>query len=150
VGLHFHITPLSDTSCTCISEFVPKPVEALRDVRVGIIAQGGKRSYAVADTGELWAWGDDDEDIFVPLANGPQVRIPAFKPMESLQGVQVYAVAASDSQTLALADNGSVYAWGDNYEAGLALTCLSDAVSDAGEDVHTPQRISALRVACGL
>jgi hypothetical protein len=146
-----HITPTSDTCCEYTMEPLPKPVEALRDVRVGVIAQGGERSYAVGDTGELWAWDDRDENIFVPLAGGEQVRVPAFKPMESLQGVKVYSVAASDSQTLALADNGRVYAWDDEYGApGLGLICLADAVGDAGEDVQTPQRISELRVACGL
>jgi alpha-tubulin suppressor-like RCC1 family protein len=42
-----------------VRELQPKPVEALRGVRVGSIAASGHRSYAVADTGELWAWGCD-------------------------------------------------------------------------------------------
>jgi hypothetical protein len=50
------ITPASDTRRTFTRELLPKPVEALRGVRVGSIAQGGDRSYAVADTGELWTW----------------------------------------------------------------------------------------------
>jgi alpha-tubulin suppressor-like RCC1 family protein len=36
-------------------ELLPKPVEALRGVRVGSIAACAWRSYAVADTGEVWA-----------------------------------------------------------------------------------------------
>jgi alpha-tubulin suppressor-like RCC1 family protein len=37
-------------------ELLPKPVEALRGVRVGSIAATYHRSYAVSDTGEVWAW----------------------------------------------------------------------------------------------
>jgi alpha-tubulin suppressor-like RCC1 family protein len=40
-------------------QLLPKPVEALRGVRVGSVAADLYRSYAVADTGELWAWGMD-------------------------------------------------------------------------------------------
>jgi alpha-tubulin suppressor-like RCC1 family protein len=38
-------------------ELSPKPIEALRGVRVRSIAVATNRSYAVSDTGELWAWG---------------------------------------------------------------------------------------------
>jgi hypothetical protein len=36
-------------------ELLPKPVEALRGVRVSSVAAAEWRSYAAADTGELWA-----------------------------------------------------------------------------------------------
>jgi alpha-tubulin suppressor-like RCC1 family protein len=36
-------------------DVLPKPVEALRGVRVGSVAAASNRSYAVADTGEVWA-----------------------------------------------------------------------------------------------
>jgi alpha-tubulin suppressor-like RCC1 family protein len=151
------VTPISsDTSCSLTMELVPKPVEALRGVRVGSIAQGFERSYAVADSGELWTWAERDEDIWPMLAHGEQIRCPVPKTIEALQGCKVYAVDASESHTLALADNGSVYAWANDsyykYAAGpgLGLLCLTDAGRVAGEDVQTLQRISALRVACGL
>jgi E3 ubiquitin-protein ligase HERC2 len=40
-------------------ELLPAPIEALRSVPVGSIAVANGRSYAVADTGELWACGYD-------------------------------------------------------------------------------------------
>jgi alpha-tubulin suppressor-like RCC1 family protein len=36
-------------------EMLPNPIEALRDLRIVSTAIAGCRSYAVADTGELWA-----------------------------------------------------------------------------------------------
>jgi hypothetical protein len=57
---------------------LPKPVEALRGVRVGSIAAGGKRSYAVADTGEVWAWGPGDQGSFpLGLASRRVVLCPS-------------------------------------------------------------------------
>jgi alpha-tubulin suppressor-like RCC1 family protein len=100
------------------TELLPKLVEALRGVRVGSIAAAGTRSYALLDTGELWTWGWQHDDS-APL--GPVERIDRChgfedhslpKPMEALQGIKVDAVAASPEHTLALADDGSGYAWG--------------------------------------
>jgi alpha-tubulin suppressor-like RCC1 family protein len=55
-------------------ELLPKPVEALRGVRVGSIAAGGVRSYAVADTGELWAWGVEYPGISA-LGHGGKMNV---------------------------------------------------------------------------
>jgi alpha-tubulin suppressor-like RCC1 family protein len=38
-------------------ELLPTPIEALRGVRMVSVAAAGDRSYAIARTGELWAWG---------------------------------------------------------------------------------------------
>jgi alpha-tubulin suppressor-like RCC1 family protein len=51
------------------TELLPKPVEALRNVRMSSIAAAGHRSYAVADTGEVWAWGVDGVGL-PPLGHG--------------------------------------------------------------------------------
>jgi alpha-tubulin suppressor-like RCC1 family protein len=128
---------------------LPKPVEALRDVRVGSIAVGGLRSYAVADTGEVWAWGPDSIRLG-PLGHGEQMNCLLPKPIESLRGIKVDAVAASDKHTLALADDGSVYTWGDKDAVRMGMLGLGSAVRNASMHVTTPQKIPNLRVACGL
>jgi alpha-tubulin suppressor-like RCC1 family protein len=58
-GKNNHRATLGSPNVVCMR--LPKPVEALRDVRVGSIAAAGRCSYAVADTGELWAWGLNGE-----------------------------------------------------------------------------------------
>jgi E3 ubiquitin-protein ligase HERC2 len=127
-------------------ELLPKPVEALKGVRVSSVAAAGKRSYALADTGELWAWGDDDEGI-AALGHGRRMGEPTAclvpKPIEALRGVKVDAVAACDLSTLALADDGSRYAWGSGFVLG-----LGPLVSDTGTSVREPRRIPALRAGC--
>jgi alpha-tubulin suppressor-like RCC1 family protein len=126
-------------------ELLPKPVEALRGVRVGSVAAAGERRYAVADTGELWAWGACE--YYAPLGHGEQCDCPLPKAVESLRGVKVDAMAATAYHTLALADDGSVYTWGGWHAANSGLLGLGSSVRDA---VHSLQRIPALRVACGL
>jgi alpha-tubulin suppressor-like RCC1 family protein len=128
---------------------LPRPVKALRGVRVGSIAAAGLRSYAVSDTGELWAWGCEAEYV-TPLGHGEKRHCCLPKPIESFRGVKVDAVIAPDQYTLALANVGSVYAWGNKDAAAKGALGLGPAVSDAGVRVPTPQRIPELRVACGL
>jgi hypothetical protein len=120
---------------------LPTPVEALRGVRVESVAAAGHRSYAVADTGEVWAWGGEGEHI-APLGHGEQTRCPLPKPIESLRGVKVEAVVAGFAHTLALADDGSAYVWGRSSFLGLGPSVK--------ESVYTPRRIPALLVACRL
>jgi alpha-tubulin suppressor-like RCC1 family protein len=130
------------------SELLPRPVEALRGVRVGSVLAARKRSYVVADTGEVWAWGD--ESGFVPLGHGEQGGCPLPKPIEPLRGVKVDAVAANSHHALALADDGSVYVWGDLQAADAGALGLGHLAIYEGRPVPTPQRIPALRVTCGL
>jgi alpha-tubulin suppressor-like RCC1 family protein len=52
-GIHPSRAPLGNPHLK--NQLLPTPVEALRGVRVGSIAAGHYHSYAVADTGDLWA-----------------------------------------------------------------------------------------------
>jgi alpha-tubulin suppressor-like RCC1 family protein len=124
-------------------ELLPKPVEALRGVRVRSIAASGRRDYAVADTGELWAWGFEIHDA--PLGHGEQMHCPLPKPIESLLGIKVDAVAAIDGHTLAQADDGNVYAWGNALAVGWGALGLGPEVKWSRLPVRNPRRVSALQ-----
>jgi alpha-tubulin suppressor-like RCC1 family protein len=130
-------------------ELLPQPFEALRGVRIGSMAAAGFCSYAVADTGEGWAWGLDS-DVASPLGHGEACECPLPKPIEALRGIKVDAVAACDNHTLAVADDGSVYAWGHELAAKSGALGLGPRVRGAGRTVLTPRLIPDLRVACGL
>jgi alpha-tubulin suppressor-like RCC1 family protein len=132
-------------------ELLPTPVEALHGVFVGGIAAAGLRSYAVTDTCEVWAWGRDRGDN-PPLGHGAEMECPLPKVIESLRGVKVDAVATGGIHTLALADDGSVHAWGcEGATAGTGALGLGRWAGDEDGTVPTPQPIPALRVAtCGV
>jgi alpha-tubulin suppressor-like RCC1 family protein len=126
------------------------PVEALRGVRVGSIAAFEYHSYAVADTGVLWAWGTETE-YSGPLGHDSETACPLPKPIEALRGVKVDAVIAFHTHTIARADDGSVYSWGTSDVAEWGALALGTSVMDAGyQHVRTPQRVPGLRLACGL
>jgi E3 ubiquitin-protein ligase HERC2 len=128
-------------------ELLPKPVEALRGVRVGSIAAHNTRSYAVADTGLLWAWGCGSLG-YAPLGHGKKVVWCLPKPIESLRGIKFDAVTTSSGHTLARADDGSVYVWGCRDTAFSGALGLGPVVSNGDKAVLTPQRVPMLRVAC--
>jgi hypothetical protein len=126
-------------------ELLPKPVEALRGVRMGAIAADMSRSYAVADTGEVWAWGCYKSSL-APLDHGEEIDCPLPRPMESLRGVKVDAVAAGYQHSLAVGDDGSVYTWGTREAAREGVLGLGESVDYGRKGVRTPQRIPALRL----
>jgi alpha-tubulin suppressor-like RCC1 family protein len=130
-------------------ELLPTPVEALRGVRMGSVAASRQNSYAVADTGELWVWGVEGDKMAFP-GHGEHTTCPLPTPIKPLRGIKVDAVAASTFHTLALADDGSVYAWGSSSGAASGAPGLGYSVSVWGWRVPTPQRVPALRVTCGL
>jgi alpha-tubulin suppressor-like RCC1 family protein len=130
-------------------QLLPKPIEALQGVRVGSIVAVGVRSYAVADTGELLAWGYDCDCDGVPsLGHDDESSCPLPMPLESLCGINMDSVAGSNGHTLALADDGRVLAWGSKYAAESGALGLGRSVSDARDPVPTPWRIPA--PTCGV
>jgi alpha-tubulin suppressor-like RCC1 family protein len=122
-------------------ELLPKPVEALRGVRVGSVLAASRSSYAVADTGQLWAWGDDTNQA-PQLGHGERMKFPLPMPVESLRGVKLDAVAAGFYHRLARADDGSVYTWGSAHASKMGMLGLGPSMKDATEAVRTPRRVS--------
>jgi hypothetical protein len=129
-------------------ELLPKPVEALRGVRVGGIAAALGCSYAVADTGQVWSW---ERRRVTPIStdHGEQADSVLLEPIEAMWGFKVDAVITGDFHTLALADDGSVYAWGDMDAAISGALGLRPLVTQAERTDPTPRRIPTLRVGCG-
>jgi hypothetical protein len=65
---------------------------------VGSVAAADDRCYAVSGTGEVWAWGFDNE-CCIPLGHGEETECLLPKPIEALRGIKVDAVACSNLST---------------------------------------------------
>ena len=85
------------------------------------LAGGTQHTLALADDGKVYAWGSN---WFGRLGNGsgswsePPVAVVMTG---DLSGKKVIAVAAGYEHSLALADDGKVYAWGGNSEGELGI-----------------------------
>ncbi len=79
------------------------------------LAGGGYSAYAVGRDGAVWAWGDNLEGQLANSAIGAVGDVPT-----RVSGLpEARAVAASANSAFALADDGSVWAWGDDSQGEL-------------------------------
>ncbi len=77
---------------------------------VNAIAAGGGHSLALKSDGTVWAWGANESG---ELGNGANASSPAPVRVGDLSE-EVKAIAAGSSHSLALKNDGTVWAWGDN------------------------------------
>jgi len=85
------------------------------------IGGGGAHSLALKDDGTVWAWGDNSRGR---LGNGTAVNYSST-PVQvvGVDGVGflngIVAIAAGAAHNLALKNDGSIYAWGVNFDGRL-------------------------------
>jgi alpha-tubulin suppressor-like RCC1 family protein len=89
--------------------------------RVKAIAAGALHSLALTEAGEVYAWGH----LGSKYAQGRLVAIEEHPTPEIVEIVgsfgRVKTIAAGECHSLALTENGTVYAWGDNRVGQLGL-----------------------------
>jgi alpha-tubulin suppressor-like RCC1 family protein len=108
----------------------PRPVRTgsgpLREVVS--VAAGGAHSLAVKADGSVWGWGSDAQGQLgagaIAFANGPLFPLPlpvgANTSREDRLG-GIVSVAAGEAHSLALAEDGALYAWGSNSSGQLGF-----------------------------
>lgn len=82
---------------------------------VSAIAAGGHESVALTSTGAVYAWGDD---TYGQLGSGASGSSAVPVQVAGLPG-NVVAIATSGNHDVALASDGTVYAWGANGDGQL-------------------------------
>jgi alpha-tubulin suppressor-like RCC1 family protein len=75
------------------------------------VRAGAGAAFAIGEDRELFSWGEGRHGR---LGHGDTQDQPSPKRVEALQGVRVSRVAAGMSHTVALTEDGVVYAWGVN------------------------------------
>ncbi len=72
---------------------------------------GGKHACALSDAGDVYCWGENNRGQCGAPLDQPVVLVPTAVPGLT---AKVRAIAPGDEFTLALTQDGSVLAWGDN------------------------------------
>ena len=98
------------------------------------VAAGDNHSLAVADDGTVWAWGSNADGR---LGDGTTTNrhIPVQVNAASWGTRQITQVAAGRTHSLAVADDGTVWAWGSNARGRLGDGTIVD-------NSHTPVQVS--------
>jgi len=102
------------------------------------VAAGGSHTVALKDDGTVWAWGDNsdgqlgDGDMWTD--SDTPVQVKDEEGTGTLQGVA--AVAAGWHHTVAVDNNGKVWAWGNNYDGQ-----LGDGTHGSENNRYTPVQV---------
>jgi alpha-tubulin suppressor-like RCC1 family protein len=94
---------------------VPVKVQGLTDVKA--ISAGYAHSLALKNDGTVWAWGTDN---FGELGLGLDVGVsPSGRPEQVLLRERAISISAGNWHSLAVLDDGTVWAWGANFAGQL-------------------------------
>lgn len=95
------------------SNLQPLPVQISGLQNIGAIAVGEHHSLALNMDGSVWSWGGNSDG---QLGNGSDSGSGMYndQPLQVVDLAGIIAIAAGPSHSLALASDGTVWAWGDN------------------------------------
>ena len=91
------------------------PTVALADV-VEHIGAGGEHTLAVKSDGTVWAWGLNGDG---QLGNGDETLGVAWAPVQVVGLADAVAVDCGSAHSVALKSDGTVWAWGFNFDGRL-------------------------------
>jgi alpha-tubulin suppressor-like RCC1 family protein len=114
-----------------IDRHTPVPVSGLSS-GVTAIAAGGSHTVALKSDGSVWAWG---YNYYGQLGDNTTIDRHTPVPVSNLSS-GVVAIAVGEKHTVALKNDGSVWAWGRNFSGQLG--------DDSTIDRHTPVPVSNL------
>ncbi|BDR52142.1 hypothetical protein KIM372_00490 [Bombiscardovia nodaiensis] len=103
-----------------LNRSIPTKLELPTGVtRFTSIAASWYQSFAVADTGKVYAWGSQSR---FPLGTGDSVdHLSPTLVVGIPNNVRITSISALCGFAMALGDNGVIYTWGDNYFGELGV-----------------------------
>ncbi|MDR1093320.1 MAG: hypothetical protein LBL66_04145 [Clostridiales bacterium] len=98
---------------------------------VAAVAAAGDSSFALCETGEVYAWGDGGDGL---LADGAGYGQTAAVPQRTLlSGVK--KISAEGATAMALTDESRIYVWGSNTSKQFGIPEFTGNKSDAPQEV---------------
>jgi alpha-tubulin suppressor-like RCC1 family protein len=101
---------------TNIDRKIPVKVGLLTGKTISSVATGMTHSLALSSTGTLYAWGNNDNG---QLGDGSNKARSNPVIVSGFSGKKIVAIAAGNFHSVAVTDDGSVWAWGDNSSGQL-------------------------------
>ncbi len=111
-------------------ETTPAQVTGLTDTTA--IAAGNKRSLALKNDGTVWEWGENEHYGQA----GDDTAVNKYTPAQVKELTGVVAITAGGSHSLALKNDGTVWAWGLNTHGSLGDGTMVDK--------YTPVQVKGL------
>lgn len=108
------------------------------------IAAGGAHSLAILSDGRLFSWGDNSNG---QLGNGTTDNKNTPIEIELDEGVKPVKIACGFNHSLAIGDNGCLYAWGANYDGQLGNGTTEDSYIPV--KIKFPNNSKVVQIACG-
>ena len=99
-------------------ERVPRPVEALRGVRLKSVGAGDSHVLAITAEGEVYTWG---VGFYGCLGHGDETSRATPKLVEKLRGEHVVLASGGAFHSLAVTSDGRVFVWGRAHCGQLGL-----------------------------
>ncbi|KDO29794.1 hypothetical protein SPRG_04908 [Saprolegnia parasitica CBS 223.65] len=122
----------------------PTPLEMFADVRVKEVAAGGMHTALLTQAGDLLLWGGNN---YGQVGDGTTIDRPRPVRLRLFEGKCVRAIALGEWHSMALGDDGCVFAWGFGEEGQLGLG--EDRNAHLPMVVHALSGTAPLRVHCG-
>jgi alpha-tubulin suppressor-like RCC1 family protein len=141
-------------------------VPVLVDLKVVVrrVVCGPRHTAVVSDAGQMYVWGDynDDREKTGGESSGSDTNEKEKMRHVPVPNAFITEVACGDRHTLALADDGSVYSWGNNKNGQLGrkkttqfrptvptkISLKSDRKKSDGQFLYYPMR-DIVQIACG-
>eukprot|EP01133_Synstelium_polycarpum_P006809 gene6809-7914_t len=105
------------------NKYTPQPIPVLANKKIEHYATGPKHSVAVDELGNVFAWGRGDllgiGSFVVVKKITTTKKEPVLVECSAFLNFKVVSIACGDEHTLALLQNGCVYAWGRGEEGQL-------------------------------
>jgi alpha-tubulin suppressor-like RCC1 family protein len=96
---------------TTVDRTTPVAVAALSGTTFASVAGGGYHSLALKDDGTVMGWGNNGNG---QLGNGEHTFTPVTSPVSASGLTGITAIAGGEFHSLALKNDGTVWAWGAN------------------------------------